>query len=423
MRRIHARLPLIAALCVVAAIVVVLVAAGGDESARAKHTTNVASVHAVTLPKSHPHIVTGVLPDHQGSSGSQRPAAPRRRAAGTRAPRRSQLRVRSATFIGNISREIGQLIISTYAGTVPPESMLAAVRAGDTGAVILMGDNTAGGVASTRNAVDELQSAARAGGNPGLLVMTDQEGGEVKRLPGPPEYAAAAMGNSRLAFQQGNETGTLLRQAGVNLDLAPVADVSRIDGFMEQEQRSFGTDPRQVAQSACAFAQGLERQGIGYTLKHFPGLGDAIDSTDDQPVQIDESAADIYADDLAYRKCGHGPYTSVMVSSASYLHLTGATPAVLSPTIYRRVMPAEEIDALTMSDTFEGGAIENLQSPAMSAINAGLDMVMYPDEESASAYAYKALLADAHRGALSATRVAAAADAVLAFKRNLGLGG
>jgi beta-N-acetylhexosaminidase len=299
--------------------------------------------------------------------------------------------------------------------------MLAAVRAGQTGAVILMGDNTAGGVGQTRESVNQLQSASEAGGNSGLLIMTDQEGGEVKRLPGAPDAAAAQMSDPKTAYRQGVLTGELLHQAGVNLDLAPVADVSRINGFMTQEQRTFGSNPQTVATAACSFALGLQNSGVGYTMKHFPGLGDAVNTTDGEPVAITESAAEIHADDLAYRECANGPYAAVMVSSASYKNLTGTTPAVLSPSVYHDLMPADNIHTLTMSDSFESGAIEDLSSPAMTAINAGLDMVMYPGYESASAQSYATLLADARRGALSQKRVQAAAAEVLAFKRNLDL--
>jgi beta-glucosidase-like glycosyl hydrolase len=136
---------------------------------------------------------------------------------------------------------------------------------------------------------------------------------------------------------------------------------------------------------------------------------------------VTESAAEIAADDAAYRLCGHGPLALVMVSSASYTNLTGSTPAVLSPTIYRTVLPRDGVDALTISDSFESGAIAAVQSPALTAINAGLDMVMYPDYEAASATAFAGLVGDAETGALDLPRVRAAAARVLDLKRNLGL--
>lgn len=345
-------------------------------------------------------------------------------ATGSPAPTRTTpdtTKAAAATTNLPLARAVGQLIIATYAGVAPPKRFLRAVRAGKIGAVILMGGNTTGGVAGTRKATDALQHAARAGGNPGLLIMTDQEGGQVKRLPGAPDYPASAMGNPHLAAQQGLATAKVLKAAGVNVDLAPVADVSTIDGFMTQEQRTFGSSASVVANAACSFAEALARSGVAYTLKHFPGLGDAQTTTDNAPVSIPESAASIYANDAAYRKCGHGKLALVMVSSASYPNLTGTAPAVLSPLLYRKVIKQDQINALLISDSFESGAIEHLQTPALRALNAGLDMVMYPGDESAGLSSYSKLLNDAEHGLLSKERVYAAAARVLALKRNLGL--
>ena len=180
----------------------------------------------------------------------------------------------------SLAKQVGQLIIATYQGLVPPASLLSAIRLGHVGAVILMGDNTTGGIQVTKLATARMQAAARKGGNAGLLIMTDQEGGTVKRLSGPPDYAAIDMANPTTAYAQGRATGELLRSAGVNVDLAPVADVIRVHGFIQKEGRSFGASPAVVSNAACKFAAGLAGVGVAYTLKHFPGLGDAVWTTD-----------------------------------------------------------------------------------------------------------------------------------------------
>ncbi len=252
--------------------------------------------------------------------------------------------------------------------------------------------------------------------------MTDQEGGEVKRLAGAPAYSAAGMADADVARRQGTATAELLRQAGINVDLAPVVDVSRVNGFMTQEYRTFGSDAHAVARAACAFAHALARVGVAYTLKHFPGLGDAAANTDSVPVRVSEPASEIAADDAPYRECGHGGLALVMVRSASYDQLTGSTPAVMSPFMYHQVMARDRIHAVTISDSFQSGAISAQRSPARGAISVGLDMVMYPDDEAASRAAYKGLIHDAEHGSLDAARVRAAATRVLTLKARLGLG-
>jgi beta-N-acetylhexosaminidase len=286
-----------------------------------------------------------------------------------------------------------------------------------------MADDTGGGVAATRSATSAIQAAAHAGGNPGILVMTDQEGGQVKRLPGPPWFAAADMSEPTLAYAQGRATGEMLKRAGVNVDLAPVADVVRTDGFINEERRSFGSAPASVSSAACNFAFGLAAVGVAYTLKHFPGLGDATLSTDNGPVRISEPASKIYSDDAAYRNCGRNPLALIMVSSASYTDLTGSTPAVLAPRIYSQVIPRDGITGVLISDDFESRAIAAVASsgPARTAINAGLDMLMYAVRESAALRTYSILVADARNGLLSRRRLLAASDRVLQLKAHLGL--
>ena len=71
------------------------------------------------------------------------------------------------------------------------------------------------------------------------------------------------MGTPAVAGAQGAATAELLRSAGVNVDLAPVADVTRTDGFMTQEQRTFGSSPSSVALAVCSFAARPRPEGSG----------------------------------------------------------------------------------------------------------------------------------------------------------------
>jgi beta-N-acetylhexosaminidase len=250
--------------------------------------------------------------------------------------------------------------------------------------------------------------------------MTDQEGGEVKRLPGPPTSAPAEMGSDPSAFQQGVATGRLLHWEGINVDLAPVADVERsADSFLGT--RAFGSRPSLVAKRACAFARGLASQHVAYTLKHFPGLGRAEGDTDLQPVSIGSPPQVARSDYEAYRTCGANPLALVMVSSAIYPRLSGPLPAVMSPAVYDRELP----DAvpgpapLTISDDLQAAAIAHLSSPARHAVNAGLDLLMYAQTEGASADAYHRLLAEVRTGAVGDTRLRVANEKIRALKLRL----
>ncbi len=319
-----------------------------------------------------------------------------------------------------LPRMLGQMMVTRLSGTIPSPSLLARIRSGQVGGVILFSDNLAGGTAEIRALTEQLQAAANDGGNPPLLIMTDQEGGEVRRLAGPPSLAPAEMTSSSVAFTEGRATGLLLRRLGINLDLAPVADVERIAGSF-LGTRSFGDEPALAGPRACAFASGLSAAGVAYTLKHFPGLGRATASTDIVPVVVPAPAATLRADYAAYNRCGSGPLAVVMISSAIYPKLTGPLPAVMSPLTYRRELPLATGGAsvVTISDDLQAGALADQTAPARQAIDAGLDLLMYAGTEQASAEAYTILLADAESGRLSKARIRAAYDAIVALKRRV----
>lgn len=315
---------------------------------------------------------------------------------------------------------LGQLIVARFSGAAPSGALLARIRRGEVGGVILFSDNVAGGSQATQSMVRELQSAAAQGGNPPLLIMTDQEGGEVKRLAGPPNLAAADMSSPRMALGEGAATGRLLRSVGINVDLAPVADVEQVAGSF-LGTRSFGSDPRTVASLACAFARGLASEGVAYTLKHFPGLGLAVGNTDTEAVSVDASRAALRAGYDAYAACGAAPRSLVMVSSAIYPSLSGPLPAVMSPAIYRRELPLAlgGRQAVTISDDLQSVAIGDRAAPAQHAIEAGLDLLLYAQTEQASAEAYTHLLAEARRGVIPVATISAADQSIRRVKRRL----
>ncbi len=335
----------------------------------------------------------------------------------TARPHRTKTRAVSTTQ-PPLQRLIGQLLVGSFTGRVVPQSLLARIKAGQLGSVILFSDNTIGGVAATHALVVRMQQAARAGGNPPLLIMTDQEGGEVRRLPGAPTMNADQITSTAMARREGIQTGRLLRSAGVNLDLAPVADVeAATDSFLGP--RSFGTVATSVGQRACAFAAGLASQGVGYTLKHFPGLGLARTSTDLGPVTLKASSATLEAAWDAYHRCGANRMAMIMVSNAIYPNLTGPLPAVESPETYSRALPEAvgQRHRVTISDDLEAGALTKQQSPALHALNAGLDLAMYAGAEDGSELAFTQLIADARAGLLSRKRITAAEQSVVTFKR------
>ena len=112
--------------------------------------------------------------------------------------------------------------------TTPSPGLLGRIRRGEIGGVILFGRNVTTATA-LRALTKQLRDAATAGGQLPLLIAVDQEGGSIKRIPwAPPTLSPPQMGadgRTSTARSQGAATGTALAGLGINVDLAPVADV------------------------------------------------------------------------------------------------------------------------------------------------------------------------------------------------------
>jgi beta-N-acetylhexosaminidase len=309
-----------------------------------------------------------------------------------------------------LEEALGQTIVARYAGPSPSRSLLARIERGQVGGVILFADNVTS-LTRVRAAIRRLDDAARRGRRPKPLVMIDQEGGVVKRLPGPPSRPAASM---RDPGAEGRATGAMLRRLGIDVDLAPVADVAHPGTFLGS--RAFATASGAVARRACAFARGLRAAGVSPALKHFPGLGYARVNTDDAPATVDVPARALRRDYAPYRACGTAPGTLAMLSSAVYPRLTGPAPAVLTPATYRRELPRRGAWPVTISDALETPALANEDRPARRALTAGLDLLLYANTEQGSARAYRILLRDARAGRIPRERIEQAAKRVLRLK-------
>jgi beta-N-acetylhexosaminidase len=286
--------------------------------------------------------------------------------------------------------------------------------------VILFEDNVPS-PAVARSATLELHRAAAAGHQPPLLVLVDQEGGRVRRLKQlPPTRSPPQIGvgkaSRRVAETQGRITGLALRRLGINVDLAPVADVpASISSFLRK--RAFSRSPDVVSRLACGFAAGLRKERVAATLKHFPGLGRASHNTDFAPVTVRASAAALAADLAPYARCARG-VSLVMVSSASYPALDIRRPAVLVRRTYR-LLALTGFRGLTISDAFDSPAIAAQRRPLLSAVNAGADLLLFGQNEGGGRRAFSRLVMGARSGQLSRVRLQRAAERILAFKRRL----
>ncbi len=325
----------------------------------------------------------------------------------------------------------GQRIVYAYAGATPPASLLRAVRAGEAAGVIFFAPN----VARLRTAVAELQRAAAASPvHAPLLLMTDQEGGAVRRLPGPPELSEKQIGERAggvaLAREAGAGAARTLAGAGLNVNLAPVLDVYRQAGnFIDAYGRSYSSNARVVASLGAAFVAAQQRGGVAATGKHFPGLGaaGATQNTDLAPVVLHVSATRLRAvDEAPYRSAIAAGLRLVMTSWAVYPALDARLPAGLSPTVIGGELRGRlRFRGVTITDAIAAGSLRPFGGPGargVLAARAGADLILCaatdPAENSpALGFAVRSALAAAiHDGRLSRGGAEQAVARVLALR-------
>ena len=227
-------------------------------------------------------------------------------------------------------------MVFPFEGRTPPRALVTRIRRGEAAGVLFLGSNV-GTPAQVRALTRRLRSIPRPRAvAPPLLLMVDQEGGSVQRLPGAPTLSAPAMGatgDPAVARAQGRATAATLRGAGMNVDLAPVVDVVRQGSALQAEGRGFGATTAVASRFGAAFTRGLVAGHVAATAKHFPGFGAATANTDNGAVTIGLSRhvlAAVHRPPFA-AAIGAGARL-VMVASAVYPALS-PLPAVLSRSV------------------------------------------------------------------------------------------
>lgn len=331
-----------------------------------------------------------------------------------------------------LKRLVGQTIIAKMPRSGPDRALLQDAKKGRIGGVIA---NTPD-AAELNSQVQKLQKAASAGGSPPLLVMVDQEGGEVKRLPdGPPTTAPPDLGEAGdgdAAKTQGSDTAAFLKTAGVNVDLAPVLDVRLPQTADTIANRTFSDDAAVVSSVGSSFIQGLQSSGsVAATAKHFPGLGPATLNTDFAVVQIAARDEELDAALQPFQAAIDAGVKLMMVSSANYPQYGPENPKDPNK-------PASQVKAIVqgllreqmgftgvvITDDLQSIAIEELtqgrtDTAGVASLGAGCDLLLYGGSTKGARDALKAAVKAVKKGTLDRSEIQAAYDRIGALKSDL----
>jgi beta-N-acetylhexosaminidase len=330
------------------------------------------------------------------------------------------------------AQRAGQRVIFSYPGLTPPSSLLDQISAGEAGGVIFFGENITS-LTQIAAVVAQLKEAHDASPvRSPLLLMTDQEGGIVRRLPGEPVLSEKQIGESadppEAASAAGTGAGQNLAGVGMNLNLAPVLDVYRQAGNFDDEfGRSYSMDPDVCAACGAAFITAQQPLRIAATAKHFPGLGAATvdQNTDLGPVTLNVPLADLRSiDEVPFRAAVAAGVRLVMTSWAVYPALDPELPSGLSPTIIGGELRRRlRFRGVTITDALEAGAIAAFGTPAQCSVlaaRAGMDVLLCSARDVSEGQDTVAALADAlQHHALNPGQFEIALRRVLALRDSL----
>ena len=269
------------------------------------------------------------------------------------------------------------------------------------------------------------------------MIMTDDEGGGIIRFPNlvgewPWAQTMGATMTPAQIRQQGQRVGLAMVRAGLNVDLAPVADVdaravwpsaTNPDGL-----RSFGGSPAADARDVTAFAAGLASANVVAVVKHFPGLGYATGNTDNAPAATQPWSVLRTTGLVPFRAAIAGGVRAVMMSNASIPGLT-SLPAGLSAVAVSQLRHQLGFTGLIMTDALGAGAISarhlSVAQASVAALAAGVDQVLNGNPASAglslqtASMTTAAIVAAVAHGTLTRTQLVAAAAQVLASTNRL----
>lgn len=330
-----------------------------------------------------------------------------------------------------LREKAAQLIMTGINSGGMTSAQRAVVQRQKSGSVFLIGNS--GSLSHTRTAMAAVNTAATVKGvRP--LIAADQEGGQIQRLKGsgfdriPAATVQGTWSSSKLT-SQAEQWGSQLKEAGVNVDLAPVADVvpsslKSQNAPIGQLDREYGDTPEEAGQGVQAFVQGMRNAGIATSVKHFPGLGRVRGNTDFSSGVVDNVTVRGDADLQPFADGIKAGTSMVMISTVTYTKIDPKNRAVFSPTVIQGMVRGDlGWRGVVITDDV-GAAAEVAAVPAGDRatrfVAAGGDIVINA-KAGLTAAMVAALVAKAEQDKFFAAQLTSSVRRVLTLKQDHGL--
>lgn len=331
----------------------------------------------------------------------------------------------------SLDERAGQLIMAPMFAGGNPADLSALISTRHVGSVVLIG-NWNNGTAAAKTAADALQSYAPSGNQ--LIVSTDQEGGQVQHLKGSgfdtmPSAVAQGQMSADTLRSSAKTWGGQLKQAGINVDLAPVLGTVQVKRSSNAPigalNRDFGLDSNGNAQHGIAFVEGMRDAGVGATVKHYPGLGAVTGNTDFTTEGILDTTTTLDGEQIGAfnTTIKQAKPAMVMMSLATYQRIDSSAPAAFSSKIIDGTLRGSDgYDGVVISDSLSAAAVSGIATKDLGVrlVDAGGDLACIGDTSYVTPI-LDGIIARAQSDPAFAKKVTASATRVMTLKYQMGL--
>lgn len=311
--------------------------------------------------------------------------------------------------------------------TVCDDSVKAALSQYHVGGVVYFQDNIKDPQQLTKLSSD-LQSASKYP----LFITADEEGGNVTRIALDPDFqvkrftsmlSVGNTGDTAQANDVGQTIGKYMKEYGMNLDLAPVADIFSNPNNTVIGDRAFGKDAKSVSLMVNACVKGFHEQGMMTCLKHFPGHGDTTADSHYGTAVVDRTWSELLERELVPFIESLDETDMVMAAHVSLPKVTGDnTPASLSKTMLTDKLRTElGFNGVIITDSLGMGAVTKDNPPQeipVKVLEAGGDILLMPESLPT---AFNGVLNAVKSGRLSVNRIEQSVKRILDLKEKYGL--
>ena len=320
----------------------------------------------------------------------------------------------------SLTEKVGQMMIVGVHGTAVNDDIKYILNQYHYGGIIFF-DRNMQSKAQVKSFVDELNAVANE--KVPLFIALDEEGGRVSRMKEalevmPSQQEIGNSGDPTYAYDTARQLSQNLREIGVNINFAPVADVG-------PDTRHFSTNTDVVTDFISYAAQGYDNEKFFYCLKHFPGIGKSKIDPHKDISEIDDDIDTLYVEELPPFKevIDHHDHSNfmVMIGHLRYPALDPENPASISPAIITGLLRNElGFKGVIITDDLEMGATKDYHDNiGVNAIKAGVDIALVCHEYPSQEKVYLSILEAVQRGEISEERINESVRRILKMKLKL----